>query len=220
MINHVAIILDGNGRWAKRRLLSRSLGHLAGAKNIEKIVKASLDYGIKELSMFCFSTENWNRPIDEVDYLMSLPGELLKDKIEKLAKSGVKINVCGRLTNFDPSLLKLIKEIEEKTSLNNKLILNICLDYGSKEELMHAIHNLEDHKGSTFNDLRSNFYIKNDVDLLIRTSGEKRLSNFLLLQLAYAELEFTKTNWPDFSKKEYFKILDEFKKRDRRFGKV
>jgi len=220
MIDHIAIILDGNGRWAKKRLLPRSLGHLQGARNIEKIVKVALEIGIKELSLYCFSTENWNRPQDEVDYLMRLPQELLDGKIEELKKSGIKINVCGRKNILNNDLQELISKVVSATAINNAMVLNICLDYGAKEEIINAINQLDDHKNCTYEDFKKNLYIQNDVDLLIRTSGEQRVSNFLLLQIAYAEFVFTKTNWPAFSKKEFLRIIKNFKKRDRRFGKI
>ena len=225
---HVAIILDGNGRWAKKRLLPRVMGHKEGAKNIATIANHAAKLGISHLTVFCFSTENWNRPKDEVDFLMNLPLDYYNQYKDKITNSDIKIKVIGRLDRLRPELVKLINEVEEKTAKNTKLVLTLCLDYGSYDEIttaVKAIANQVKNNELAVDDItpeliENNLFTKNypELDLLIRTSGEIRISNYLLWQLGYAELYFTKTLWPDFNEKELEKAITDYQSRNRRFG--
>jgi len=213
--NHIAIILDGNGRWAKKRGLPRNLGHYNGATNLFKIANKAHGIGVKYLTVFAFSTENWSRPKEEVNYLMEKPLEYLEKNRHRLHEIKYKIKVLGRKDRIPNSTLKAIKELEESTKDNKGMVLQIALDYGAKDELINAFS-----KAKSFEEeeVRKHFYIKQDVDLLIRTSGEKRLSNFLLWQSAYAEFVFVKKHWPSFKEKDLIKAIKEFNKRNRRFG--
>lgn len=215
--NHIAIILDGNGRWAKKRLLPRTVGHYYGVLNIPKIANYANSIGIKEMTIFTFSTENWNRPKDEVSYLMTEPINLVEKKFDSIIKSNIKINVVGRKDRIPNKALEVIKKIELASINNTGLILNVAFDYGAKDEILFAIKQMNEF---TIDELEENLMVKTPVDLLIRTSGELRLSNFLLWQAAYAELYFTKKHWPAFNKKEFNKALIAYNKRNRRFGKV
>lgn len=225
---HVAIILDGNGRWAKKRFMPRTYGHLHGANNLVKITKYANKIGIKCLTVFCFSTENWSRPDKEVNYLMSRPLKYFRKYKENVFKSDIRISFIGRRDRISKEMLDDIMEAESKTKDHTGLHLVIALDYGSLDEIKHAIVNInkdiESNKLS-INDIDDrtiyNYLYTNDLpplDLLIRTSGEIRISNFLLLQLAYAELYFTDTLWPDFDEKELLKAIESYQKRNRRFG--
>jgi undecaprenyl diphosphate synthase len=226
--NHVAIILDGNGRWAKKRFLPRVMGHKEGAKNIAKVAKHASSLGISHLTVFCFSTENWNRPQDEVNFLMNLPVDFYKQYKDKILDSNIKIKVIGRRDRLRPDLVDIIEEIETKTCNNTKLTLTICLDYGSYDEITTAVKrvamsvknndlNIDD---ITPEIIENNLFTKDypKLDLLIRTSGEIRISNFLLWQLGYAELYFTDVFWPDFDEDELEKAIANYQSRNRRFG--
>ncbi|WP_162140126.1 polyprenyl diphosphate synthase [Haploplasma axanthum] len=215
--NHVAIIMDGNGRWAKKRLLPRSTGHYFGGMNVQKIANYANNIGIKVLTLYAFSTENWNRPVDEVNFLMTKPIEIVTPKIDSIVKSNIKIIFIGRKDRVPKPLLSLMIKLESLTINNTGLLLNIAFDYGAYDELITAISKMKD---STIEELEKNLMISTPVDLLIRTSGEQRLSNFLLWQAAYAELYFTKKHWPAFTPKELSKAIIEFNKRDRRYGKI
>ena len=225
---HVAIILDGNGRWAKKRLLPRVMGHKEGAKNIATIANHAKKIGISHLTVFCFSTENWNRPKDEVDFLMNLPLEYYYKNKEKIIDSNIRIKVIGRRDRFKPELLNVINDVELSTIKNNELVLTICLDYGSYDEITTAVKNIAsqvknnnlDIENITPELIENNLFTKDypKLDLLIRTSGEIRISNFLLWQLGYAELYFTNTLWPDFNEKELEKAIKDYQSRNRRFG--
>ena len=225
---HVAIILDGNGRWAKKRLLPRFMGHREGAMNIAKVANHANKLGITHLTVFCFSTENWNRPTDEVDFLMQLPIEAYKKYKDKIINSNIKIKVIGRKDRLNKELLDVINDIEHLTSNNKELTLTLCLDYGSYDEITTAVKkvamsvknndlNIDD---ITPEIIENNLFTKGypKLDLLIRTSGEIRISNFLLWQLGYAELYFTKTFWPDFDEIELEKAIADYQSRNRRFG--
>ncbi len=220
---HLAIILDGNGRWARKRGLSRSLGHQAGAYNIFKIVNSTLKLKIKMLTIFTFSTENFKRPKEEVDFLMELPLKLYsqyQDQLNSISK--IKLVHVGSKDNLSNELVELINELEFKTKHNQGLILNIAFNYGSYEEINKAVVDMNRDNLKSFNkeDFFRYLYVKEPVDLLIRTSGEMRLSNFLLYQLAYAELYFTKKHWPAFKEKDLIKALKNYQKRKRRFGGI
>jgi undecaprenyl diphosphate synthase len=213
---HVAIILDGNGRWAKKRRQPRSYGHYVGGRNLFKIAKSAEKLGIKKLSVYAFSTENWKRPKDEVDYLMSKPIEMFEQNKERISEITYKITFAGRRDRFSKELLKVIDTIENETKNNTGFELTICADYGSYDELLHAISHAK--TPITKETIENELYVKEPVDLLIRTSGEQRLSNFLLWQVAYAEFYFTKVHWPSFSERELKKALKNYAKRHRRFG--
>lgn len=215
--NHIAIILDGNGRWAKQRGLPRSLGHYNGAMNLVKIATHANKIGIKMMSVYAFSTENWNRPKDEVDYLMTKPVELINENIQKIKDSQIKIYIKGRRDRISENVLKTIEILEDATKDHSGLILNVCFDYGSYDEIIHAVKETKDMNEIT---IKEHLYITEPVDLLIRTGGELRLSNFMLWQSAYAELYFTKVYWPAFKPKDLEKAIKEYSQRDRRFGGI
>jgi len=227
---HVAIIMDGNGRWAKERHLPRIVGHQKGAKVVHKIVKASSDIGIKVLTLYVFSTENWKRPISEVKFLMGLLGRYIRKEIAELQLNNVKIMIIGRLNELPDSIQTILKEAIEKTKNNQGLILNLAINYGGRQEIVDAVGKVAaDLKNGSFKieDLsEKNFsrylYTQDlpDPDLIIRTAGEKRLSNFLLWQSSYAELYVTDTLWPDFNQEELLLALEDYRKRKRKFGRV
>jgi len=226
--NHVAVIMDGNRRWSISNKKNKLLGHREGMKRLEEFIETSGDLGIQYLTIYAFSTENWGREKEEISYLMNLLIEFAKLKGEILKQKGVKVNILGSKTELPKKTKEAVDKLVKKTFYNNKLILNIALNYGSRKEICWAVKKIiQDYKkdNSIYEEI-SEDYIKQylyskdipDPDLLIRTSGEQRLSNFLLYQLAYTELYFTETLWPDFDKKEYLKALDEYRKRDRRYG--
>ena len=225
---HVAIIMDGNGRWAKNRGLSRSEGHLEGSKTLEKLAIHAMDMGVKILSVYAFSTDNFKRDKKEVDYLMNLIVKYFNTKFEKLNKKGIKVLISGRTTNLREDVLEAINNIQEKTKDNKEGILNICFNYGGQEEIIDASIKLAQdiNKGlDVTNFTRDDFYkyLYHDlppIDLLIRTGGEQRVSNFMLYHLSYSEFYFTNTYFPDFDKSEFNKALFLFDNRDRRFGGI
>tara|TARA_B100001093_G_scaffold501489_1_gene553215 strand:+ start:521 stop:1195 length:675 start_codon:yes stop_codon:yes gene_type:complete len=221
-INHVAIIMDGNGRWGTKYKNSRNLGHKAGLKTVEKIIKTSIQQKIKYLTLYAFSTENWKRPKKEVNYLLNLLEDFLSQKINELNKQNIKLKIIGE-KKFSKNLNKLLKLCEKKTSKNNKLQINLAINYGSKNELINAIKLINKSK-LIINEknLVNYLYTKYipDPELLIRTGNTNRLSNFLLWQLAYSEIFFVKKLWPDFNENDYIKILNQFKKIKRNFGKI
>ncbi len=225
---HVAIILDGNGRWAKEHGKQRFFGHTEGAKNIATVAKAASELKIEALTVFCFSTENWKRPKLEVEFLMTMPIKAYKKYKNSILSSNYKIKFIGRKTVIPKKLLEIANEIEEKTKDNTGLILTICFDYGSYEELTTITKSIAkdvlEHKIS-LDDINENLIEQRlytaglpKLDLLIRTSGEQRISNFLLWQLGYAELYFTNTYWPDFHKEELILAIQNYQQRSRRFG--
>ena len=227
---HIAIILDGNGRWAKKRLLPRSMGHRQGAYNLKDIAMLCQEIGIECLTVFCFSTENWNRPKDEVSYLMNEPVKMISKHLDKIVDSNLRISVIGRRDRIPENTKNIIELVEEKTKNNNGMRLVLCVDYGSRYELSEAtkkIAKMVKENIIDINDITPELIDRSvftadlpKLDLLIRTSGEIRISNFMLWQLAYAELYFTDTYWPSFKKRELLKAIDSFQKRDRRFGKI
>lgn len=214
--HHVAIILDGNGRWAKKRGQPRSFGHYMGGRNLFSVARHAKNMGIKKLSVYAFSTENWKRPKDEVNYLMTKPIELYYENKHRMHEIDYKIIFSGRKDRFSKELLEVIKEIEDLTKTNDGFTLNVCIDYGSYDEILTAINQLE--KPVTKDSFEEKLMVKEPVDLLIRTSGEMRISNFLLWQIAYAEFYFTKVHWPSFNKKQLEKAIKSYQKRNRRFG--
>lgn len=213
---HVAIILDGNGRWAKKRKQPRSFGHYQGGRNLFQIAKAARDLGIKMLTVYAFSTENWKRPKEEIDYLMTKPVELFHEHKDRLAELDYKVRFIGRRDRFSADILNVIDTIENVTNDKEGFELVIAVDYGAYDELIRAIHAAG--VPITEETLQHALMLKEPVDLLIRTSGEQRISNFLLWQAAYAEFYFTKVHWPAFRKRHLAKALKNYHKRHRRFG--
>ena len=222
LLNHVAIIMDGNGRWGIKYKNSRNAGHKAGLKTVEKIIKQSIKNKIKYLTLYAFSTENWKRPKNEINYLFNLLEDFLLNKIEDIHKQNVKLKIIGKM-NFSKKLNQLLKLSEAKTSKNTKLQINLALNYGSKTELIDAFKILIKKK-ENINEKNINKYLhtKNvpDPDILIRTGNTKRLSNFLLWQIAYTEIFFEKKLWPEFNENDYKKIIKKFKKIKRNFGSI
>ena len=219
---HVAIIMDGNGRWGLKNKNSRNAGHKAGLNTVEKIIKASIKNKIKFLTLYAFSTENWKRPKKEINYLFNLLENFLLNRIQDLHKQNIKLKILGS-KKFSPKLNKLLNNSEKKTSKNTKLQINLALNYGSKSELIDAFKKINKNKITiSEKNIDKNLQTKNIPvpDLLIRTGNTKRLSNFLLWQLAYAEIFFEKKLWPDFNEKDYNKIIKKFKKIKRNFGKI
>ena len=222
-INHVAIIMDGNGRWGLKNKNSRNEGHKAGLISLEKIIRETINQKIKYLTLFVFSTENWKRPKEEVNYLFNLLESFLKDKIEDLHKKNIKLKVIGKKRSFSNKLNLLLNLSEKKTYKNKKLQLNLALNYGSKYELIQTLKSIIKKKIEiNEKNIQNNLYTKNipNPDLLIRTGGTNRLSNFLLWQIAYSEIFFEKKMWPDFNEKDYNKILNKFKNIKRNFGNI
>ena len=227
---HVAIILDGNGRWAKAKGVPRNYGHAQGSKNVEKICEEAWRMGIKYLTVYAFSTENWNRPKEEVNALMKLLRNYMKTCLKTAAKNDMKVRVIGDITKLDEDIQKRILELEEATKNNGGLNFQIAINYGSRDEITRAVRTLaEDVKEGKLmpeevNEACIERYLDThdipDPDLLIRTSGEQRLSNYLLWQLAYTEFYFTDVPWPDFSKQELEKAIEQYNRRDRRYGGV
>ena len=221
-LNHVAIIMDGNGRWGVKNKNSRNLGHKEGLLAVEKIIKQSIKRDIKYLTLFAFSTENWKRPDIEIAYLFKLLEKFLKEKLSELDKQNIKLKIIGR-KKFSLKLNKILKEAEKITFKNTKLQINLALNYGSKNELIDGIKSIiKKNNKITIKNISNNLYTKNipDPDILIRTGDTKRLSNFLLWQLAYTEIFFEKKLWPDFNEKDYDKILKKYKSIKRNFGNI
>ena len=221
-LNHVAIIMDGNGRWGLKHKTSRNAGHKAGLNTVEKIIKESIKQKIKFLTLYAFSTENWKRPKKEINFLFNLLENFLINRIDELHKQDIKLNIIGE-KNFSLKLNKLLKSAEKKTSNNQKLQINLALNYGSKFEIVNAFRllNKNNEKISEKN-LIKYFQTKDtpDPEMLIRTGNTKRLSNFLLWQIAYSEIFFEKKLWPDFNENDYSKLINKFKKIKRNFGKI
>ena len=230
MPNHIAVIMDGNGRWAKRRGLPRTMGHKAGVESLKQTLRLSNDWGIRSLTVYAFSTENWSRPSDEVNFLMTLFQSVLKRELTSLKLKEVKINFLGDLDPLPLALKDLINESVESTSNNKGIHFNVCTNYGGRRELVLAAQKLAERsvKGELDPSMideklfESELFTAGEVDpdLLIRTSGEKRISNFLLWQLAYAEIHVTDVLWPDFNADSFTKALFDYQSRRRRFGGV
>lgn len=228
--NHVAIILDGNGRWAKSKGMPRNYGHTMGAKNVEVVCKAAHDMGIRYLTLYAFSTENWNRPQKEVDALMKLLDSYLKNCQKTAKKNNMRVRVIGDITRLTPEFQKSIKDLEESSAAYDGLNLQIAINYGSRDEMLRGMKKmLKDYDEGTFKaeDLDEEKFASYldtagipEPDLLIRTSGEQRLSNYLLWQLAYSEFYFTDTPWPDFRGEELKQAVEAYSARDRRYGGV
>ena len=223
-LNHVAIIMDGNGRWGLKKKNSRNYGHLKGIKAVEKVIKCSVKHNIPYLTLYTFSTENWNRPEKEINFLFNLIRTSLKKNLNKIIKQGIKINIIGKKEGLPIDIIKIIKLIEKKTLNNKRIVLNLALNYGSKEEIVNACKTLSktNEKEINVNNFREKLYTRDmpDPEILIRTGGAKRLSNFLLWQLAYTEIFFVDKLWPDFNEKDFNKILKKFKKTKRNYGNI
>lgn len=227
---HLAIIMDGNGRWAKQKGLMRALGHESGTKSVKTTVETCAKLGIKNLTLYAFSTENWNRPKLEVETLMKLLISSLKKEIKTLQTNNIKLNAIGNLTNLPSSVQKELQEVIDKTSENTRMTLTLALSYGAREEIIQAVkkisykvkNNIISEETIDESIINQHLYTHNlpDVDLVIRTSGEHRISNFLLWQIAYAEFYFTEVLWPDFSENHLYEAIISYQKRERRFGKT
>ncbi|MEX2416097.1 MAG: isoprenyl transferase [Paenibacillaceae bacterium] len=227
---HVAIIMDGNGRWAKQRGLPRVAGHRSGMSTVKQITLAADEIGIKVLTLYAFSTENWKRPKDEVDFLMKLPQEFLSIELAELISNNVQIRMMGWKEDLPQHTLKAIEEAEIQTKHNTGLILNFALNYGSRREMLSAVRRIADQVQNgilTTDEITEDVFSHNlhsssltDPDLLIRTSGEQRISNFMLWQLAYTELAFVDVYWPAFTRNHLFEVIQQYQKRNRRFGAV
>jgi len=227
---HVAIIMDGNGRWAKKRGLLRVFGHERGARAVRETIEAAGESGVTHLTLYAFSTENWNRPKKEVDKLMKLLVSSLKKEFKSLHENGIRLCAIGNLEELPPKAYKELSEVIEKTKNNTKLVLTLALSYGSRNEIVKTVKEIADKVKNNIISIENiddsiineHLYTRNlpDVDLLIRTSGEQRISNFLLWQIAYAELYFTDVLWPDFKKEDLYKAILNYQNRERRFGKT
>jgi undecaprenyl diphosphate synthase len=221
--SHIAMIMDGNGRWAKERNLKRTAGHSAGAEVVRKITTHCGNLGVKYLTLYAFSTENWQRPKLEVEFLMKLLEKYLKQELPVYLKNGIKLRTIGDTSKFSKSLQKTIKDTEEKTKNGTKLTQVLALNYGSKDEIVRAMKKVnEKNLEITEENIEANLDTAGmpNVDILVRTSGEVRLSNYLLWQNAYAEMFFTRTYWPDFNECELDDIISDFNNRERRFGGI
>jgi undecaprenyl diphosphate synthase len=223
---HVAIIMDGNGRWAARRGLPRLAGHRAGTENLRRIIRASVEFGVRYLTIYAFSTENWGRPQDEVDGLLSILADVIDRELKELDKEGVQLRHLGHLDRLPDNLREKVQRAVETTRNNERLILNVAFNYGGRDEIICAIQSMIENgvKASEVTPELISSYLFTagipDPDLIIRTSGEIRVSNFLIWQGAYAEWFFTPIYWPDFDRNEYLKALVEFGQRERRYGRV
>ena len=227
---HIAIIMDGNGRWAKQKGMLRAFGHENGTKSVKQTVEACAELGIENLTLYAFSTENWNRPKLEVQTLMKLLVSSLKKEIKTLQDNNIKLAAIGNLNSLPKKVYKELFEVIENTKQNTRMTLTLALSYGSREEILNTVkeisikvkNNIISPENMEESIIHEHLYTRNlpDVDLLIRTSGEQRISNFLLWQIAYAELYFTSVLWPDFTKQHLYEAIIEYQKRERRFGKT
>ena len=227
---HVAIIMDGNGRWARGRLMPRAFGHRSGMTAVREVIEGAVQVGLEYLSLFAFSRENWERPTTEVDALMALLEEYVAREAEELEARGVQVRVLGDLSRLTPAAAAAVDQIVARTSANRRLVLNLFIAYGARDEIVRAARALAreaaagrlDPEAITEDMVSARLYTAEcpDPDLLIRTSGEKRISNFLLWQLAYAELFITPVLWPDFTRRELFEAIHDYQRRERRYGRV
>ena len=220
-LNHVAFIMDGNGRWGKKRNKGRNFGHFKGVKTVKKIVEASIKFKIPVVTFYVFSTENWKRPKSEINFLFNLIKSYFKDELDNVIKSGIKIKILGELKNLPKKLRDILKNTETKTEKNRKIIVNLALNYGSKKELVNTFKGIKK-KQITEKSISDNLYTKKmpDPDILIRTGGKKRLSNFMLWQLAYAELYFLDKLWPDFMPSDLRNIIKKYQITKRNYGGI
>ncbi|MBI3165731.1 MAG: isoprenyl transferase [Anaerolineales bacterium] len=223
---HVAMIMDGNGRWAIQRGLPRLAGHKAGTENLRRVIRATVEFGVKYLTIYAFSTENWGRPAEEVNGLMLILQNVIDRELSELHKEGVQLRHIGRLERLDPAVQRKVLSAIDLTRNNDRLVLNVAFNYGGRDEIVNAIQKIikDGIPAEEVTDDLVNQYLFTagvpDPDLIIRTSGELRVSNFLIWQAAYSEWYITPTYWPDFDKDEYRRALEDFANRDRRYGKV
>ncbi len=222
---HIAIIMDGNGRWAKSKNKNRMIGHKEGVKALKNIIKTCININIECLSAYTFSTENWKRPETEVSFLMNLLEIMIEKEIKNLKEKNVKVNIIGNKEKLSKKLIKKIELLESKTNNCTGMILNLMINYGSRDEIINAVNQIKNDKNLSDKTITEEIFQKNlytqtlpDPEIVIRTSGEKRISNFMLWQISYSELYFTDTLWPDFSQKELLAILTDYQDRNRRFG--
>ena len=220
-LNHVAFIMDGNGRWGKKRNKNRNFGHYAGVKTVKKIVETSIKFKIPTVTFYVFSTENWKRPKSEINFLFNLVNSYFKLELQNVIKNGIKINIIGELSKLPKKLRKILKDTVKQTKKNKKILVNLALNYGSKKELINTFKKIR-LKKITEKIIKRNLYTKDipDPDILIRTGGKKRLSNFMLWQLAYAELYFLDNLWPDFKPKDLHKIIKQYYNTKRNYGGI
>lgn len=220
---HIGFIMDGNGRWAKKRLLPRSMGHREGVKALKRVINTCIDYGVEYITMYTFSTENWNRPKKEVDALMNLIREFTDIDFEKEFKKPIRIKFIGNIDGLPEDIAAAVKDVESRSKYITDFCLILALNYGSKDEIVHAFNKMSEAgiKATTEN-IGDYLYTAGipDPDLIVRTAGEKRLSNFLLLQSAYAEFEFLDVLWPDINEKHIAQIMEDYSKRDRKYGRI
>lgn len=224
---HIAIVMDGNGRWARKRLMPRVAGHKRGLDTVRKVVRLCVEQGVRHLTLFAFSSENWRRPQDEVSFLMQLFMQALREEVKKLHKNGIRLRIIGDMSRFDPELVRTIREAEALTAANDVLSLNIAANYGGRWDIVNAVNAMiaahPDRQGDFGEeDLAPHLCLADapEPDLYIRTGGEQRVSNFLLWQLAYTEFYFTDCLWPDFDAAAFAQAIDSYRKRERRFGRT
>ena len=222
-INHIAIIMDGNGRWGLKKYNSRKLGHKQGVKTVEKIIQATINHKIKHLTLYTFSTENWRRPKYEINFLFNMLGDYLNKNLDSLIKNNLKINIIGDISRFPKNLKKILNKSLKLTSKNKKMQINLALNYGSKNEILSSFKKILRKKlKPSIKSIENNLFTKNipDPEILIRTGDTKRLSNFLLWQISYSEIFFLNKLWPDFSKKDYYSILKKYQNTVRKYGNI
>ena len=222
-LNHVAIIMDGNGRWGLKEGRSRNYGHLQGLKSVENVIKIALKKKIPYLTLYTFSTENWRRPKNEINFLFDLIRKFIKKNLKKIIKEGIRVNIFGKKKGLPKDIIKIMNLVKKETIHNKKLTINLALNYGSKEEILNALKKIKKSKKKiNERNFETYLYTQNipNPDLLIRTGGQQRLSNFLLWQLAYSEIFFVKKFWPDFGELDFLNIIAKFKKIKRNFGKI
>ena len=221
-LNHVAFIMDGNGRWGKKRNKGRNFGHLNGVKTVKKIVQSSIKLKIPVLTFYVFSTENWKRPQSEINFLFQLIINYFKKELNNVVLNGIKINIIGQINKLPLKIRSALKEVIKFTKKNKKIVVNLAINYGSKAEIVNAFQKSKNKRKISVNLLNNNLYTNNlpDPDILIRTGGHKRLSNFMLWQLAYAEIYFLDKLWPDFNDRDLKRVINNFKKVKRNFGSI
>ena len=219
-LNHVAFIMDGNGRWGKKRNKGRNFGHLNGVKTVKKIVESSIDLKIPVVTFYVFSTENWKRPKSEINFLFNLITNYFKKELDKVLSNNIKINIIGKLSKLPLKIRTTLRKVIKLTCKNKKIIVNLAINYGSKDEIIYAANKSK--KNISLKSVENNIYTSNlpDPDILIRTGGHKRLSNFMLWQLAYSEIYFLNKLWPDFNKRDLMNIINNYKKIKRNFGSI
>tara|TARA_X000001036_G_scaffold108985_1_gene102119 strand:+ start:464 stop:1138 length:675 start_codon:yes stop_codon:yes gene_type:complete len=221
-LNHVAFIMDGNGRWGEKRNKTRNFGHINGVKTVKKIVESSIKFKIPIVTFYVFSTENWKRPRTEINFLFNLIINYFQKELNNVISNGIKINIIGKISNLPQKIRTALKKTSNSTKRNKKITVNLAINYGSKDEIINAFKKMKKNENISTKSLEKNLYTTNlaDPDILIRTGGHKRLSNFMLWQLAYAEIYFLNKLWPDFNSKDFKKIINDFKKIKRNFGSI